>query len=46
MVVAFLYYLHLQGYKEHDITILTPYLGQLSKLRTGKYPQVFFFKKI
>ncbi len=36
MVVALLYYLLLQGYKANQITVLTPYLGQLSKLRAGK----------
>ena len=34
MVVAFARYLLLQGYGPEDITILTPYLGQLKRLRT------------
>ena len=33
MIVALAQYLLIQGYKENEITILTPYLGQLIKIR-------------
>ncbi|KAF9354491.1 hypothetical protein BGX34_010978 [Mortierella sp. NVP85] len=35
MIKALVYYLIMNGYKPGDIAVLTPYLGQLSKLRAS-----------